>query len=509
MSRPYATTPSETDGMPAGVPYIIGNEAAERFSFYGMRTILVIFMTKHLLDYNGQPAHMDDAAAKEWYHYFVAAVYFTPILGGIIADWLFGKYYTIMNLSVVYCIGHFVLALMDVPHWVGMEPKTLLMLGLILISIGSGGIKSCVSAHVGDQFGSSNQHLLPKIYGWFYFSINLGSTVSTLLTPILLARYGPGWAFGVPGILMVIATIAFWMGRHKFVHIPAAGNRFFSETFSPVGIRAITNLVPLYLFVAMFWALFDQTGSSWVLQADSMERTVVSFSEPLPSEEQPLWAKVASLLLHPVDSGGEPVSETGLPVARLELLPSQLQAANPLFVMILIPIFAYGIYPFLGRFFTVTPLRRIGIGLFLTVIASVFPSWVQMRIDAGESPHMNWQLLAYVILTAAEVLVSITALEFSYTQAPKAMKSFIMGLYLWSVWVGNVFVGWVNGQISNFQERGSTLLDGANYFWFFTGCIAVVAVIYVVWSQFYQGQTYIQGDTEAEAEAEAEATTNT
>ena len=381
------------------------------------------------------------------------------------------------------------------------------MLGLILISIGSGGIKSCVSAHVGDQFGSQNQNLLPKIYGWFYFSINLGSTVSTLLTPILLAKYGAGWAFGVPGILMVIATIAFWMGRHKFVHIPAAGNSFFSETFSKTGVRAMTNLLPLYVFVAMFWALFDQTGSAWVIQADSMERTVVSYAEPIAAEDQSLWAKTASILLHPVDVDGKPVSETGNAVARLELLPSQLQAANPLFVMILIPIFAYGIYPFLGKFFEVTPLRRVGIGLFLTAIASVIPSWIQMQIDAGKSPHMNWQLLAYVILTSAEVLVSITALEFSYTQAPKKMKSFIMGLYLWSVWLGNVFVGWVNGQISTLREQGSTLLDGANYFWFFTVCMTVVAVIYVVWSQFYRGQTYIQG--EDESEAAAEATTNT
>jgi POT family proton-dependent oligopeptide transporter len=482
----YATTPPDITHMPPGVPYIVGNEAAERFSFYGMRTILVVFMTKHLLDMSGEPAPMDDVTAKEWFHNFVSAVYFFPILGAIVSDWLFGKYRTIIGLSLVYCVGHFVLALMEVPHWIGLQPRALLFIGLSLIAIGSGGIKPCVSAHVGDQFGTGNQHLLSKVYGWFYFSINLGSTVSTLLTPKLLEKFGPGWAFGVPGILMVLATICFWMGRHKFVHIPPAGNAFWSETFGREGRRAIANLIPLYVFVAMFWALFDQTGSSWVLQADHMERTVVQYDTPVSAEDPTLSVQILSLLLHPIGENGS--------ISRFELLASQLQAVNPILVMILIPIFSYGIYPLLGKFFEVTPLRKIGIGLFLTAIAAVVPSWIQVRIDAGEIPHMNWQVFAYVLLTAAEVLVSITALEFSYTQAPKKMKSFIMGLFMLSVTLGNIFVAEVNEYIGEMQKRGVTFLEGANYFWFFTICMAVTAVAFLVWSQFYKGYTFIQGE---------------
>jgi proton-dependent oligopeptide transporter, POT family len=310
----------------------------------------------------------------------------------------------------------------------------------------------------------------------------------------------------VPGILMVLATIAFWMGRHKFVHIPPAGDRFFEETFSETGLRTMLNLLPLYVFVAMFWALFDQTGSSWVLQAEDLERTVVSFAEPVPAEQLPLWAQAASLLLNPVDAAGEAAADTGNPVTALEILPSQLQAVNPILVMILIPIFSYGIYPLLGRFFEVTPLRRIGIGLFMTAAAAAVPAIVQEQIDGGATPHMNWQVFAYIIMTAAEVLVSITALEFSYTQAPKTMKSFIMGLFLLSVTLGNIFVGWVNEQIEGLRQQGSTLLEGANYFWFFTACMAAAAVLFVVWSQFYKGQTYIQG-ADDDAEATVEGTT--
>src|SRR5690606_20028323 len=131
--------------------------------------------------------------------------------GALLADVFWGKYKTILTLSIVYCLGHLALAL--------DETRLGLSVGLGLIAIGSGGIKPCVSAHVGDQFGKKNFHLVSKIFSWFYFSINFGSFISTLMTPWLLRNYGPHWAFGVPGGLMLIATIVFWMGRKRFVHI--------------------------------------------------------------------------------------------------------------------------------------------------------------------------------------------------------------------------------------------------------------------------------------------------
>ena len=198
----YRTSPVSTDRMPPGIPYIISNEAAERFSFYGMKTILAIFMTQFLMDGTGKPDYMSEREATVWIHTFVMAVYFTPLLGSFIADACFGKYKTIIYLSVVYCLGHLSLAL--------DETRSGLIVGLTLIAIGAGGIKGCVSAYVGDQFGKRNGGLLEKVYGWFYLSINLGAFASTLLTPWLLDVYGPSIAFGVPGLLMLIATLAFW-----------------------------------------------------------------------------------------------------------------------------------------------------------------------------------------------------------------------------------------------------------------------------------------------------------
>src|SRR5262252_2116619 len=198
----YLTAPLKTDKMPPGVPYIVGNEAAERFSYYGMNSILVIFMTQYLLSSRGQSAPMSGAQADAWYHTFVSTVFFLPILGAFLGDAAIGKYLTILSLSIVYCFGHLALA---IDH-----TRLGLAIGLGLIALGAGGIKPCVSANVGDQFGATNQHLLPRVFSWFYFSINAGSAFSTLLIPWMLDQHGSKIAFGTPGIFMVIATIIFW-----------------------------------------------------------------------------------------------------------------------------------------------------------------------------------------------------------------------------------------------------------------------------------------------------------
>jgi len=457
MSTKYRTTPPAISTMPPGIPYIVGNEAAERFSYYGMSGILFAFLTEHLRDASGSLAPMSEHQATEWTHYFIMAVYALPILGAILSDWLLGKYVTIVTISLLYCLGHAVLAVVDYPTLTGLEPKLVLCIGLALIAIGAGGIKPCVSAHVGDQFGKLNERLIPQVFGWFYFSINLGATASMLLTPWLLEHYGPGWAFGVPGVLMGLATFVFWLGRHKFVHIQPGGTQFFRETFSRDGLRAIGNLLPLYLLIFPFFTLFDQSHSSWVGQAKNMDRVILGY----------------------------------------EILPSQLQAWNPILILTLIPVFSYFIYPLMGRWFKVTPLRKIGIGLFVTAVSFAIIALAQQIIDAGGKPHITWQIVAYIVLTAAEVMVSITALEFSYTQAPKRMKSFIMGVYLLvAIALGNLFTAQVNGYIDRQKDLGATILEGANYFWFFTGVMAVTAVIFVIWSQFYRGETFIQGEDE-------------
>ncbi|UCF46885.1 MAG: POT family MFS transporter, partial [Myxococcales bacterium] len=442
--------PAPIEGMPPGIPYIVGNEAAERYSYYGMRAILVIFMTKFLMNPQGELDLMTDEQAKTWFHGFVTAVYFFPIFGAIVSDAFLGKFRTIMALSIVYCLGHLTLAIDDTRIGLG--------LGLALIAIGSGGIKPCVSAHVGDQFGRTNSHLLPKVFGWFYFAINVGALASILFAEPLLHRFGSSVAFGVPGVLMALATLVFWMGRNKFVHIPPGGVGFLREVFSGEGLAALGKLFIIYTFIAMFWALFDQQGSAWVLQAARMDRHFI-----------------------------------------VDWDPSQAQWLNPALVLLFIPLFNRVIYPAFERFWPLTPLRKISLGLFLTVPAFLLPAWLDARLDAGETVNIVWQLGGYIIMTAAEVLVSITALEFSYTQAPRRMKSLVMGAFLMSVSIGNFFTAAVNFFIQN--PDGTSKLDGASYYLFFAGAMAVTAVLFVPVAVWYKERTYIQDEAPGEAVA--------
>jgi proton-dependent oligopeptide transporter, POT family len=387
------------EGMPKGIPFIIGNEAAERFSYYGMKAILTIFMVQYL--------KMTESDATAWYHNFSGAVYALPLLGALLSDLFFGKYKTILVLSLVYCSGHLVLAL--------NESRDGLMWGLALIALGSGGIKPCVSAHVGDQFGEKNKHLVSKVFSYFYFAINFGSFFSTLLIPYLLDAYSPAVAFGLPGLLMLLATFVFWLGRKEFVHVPARPKLLLQEVFSKNFLFIVLRLGLVYLFISVFWALYDQTGSSWVIQSNShlMNKTI----------DLGFWS--------------------------FDLLPSQIQSANPVLVMMFVPLFTFILYPFLSKFFVVKPLYKIALGMFLCALSFFVISYAEGQIYQGKEVSVLWQLLAFVIITMGEVLLSLTALEYSYTQAPVSVKSIVMGLYLMSVSLGNFTTSAINSYIIN------------------------------------------------------------
>ena len=516
------TSPDQdSTGWPPGIPYIIGNEGCERFSYYGMRSILTLYLAEVL--YAGHPAFAaaPEAFARAHFHLFVAGVYALPMVGAVIADRLLGKYRTILWLSAVYAMGNLLLAAFPHDTW-GVWA------GLALISIGSGGIKPCVSAHVGDQFGRANWFRLRTIYQAFYFIINFGSFFATLLIPWLWHRFGIRVAFAVPGVLMLAATVVFWMGRKVFIHVPpspggklglldaasstafflAIGHLFFSggrpwpvllamsagfllvgvllfrrrqalarddgflavvsfalgawlkrptrAFFAPAVARfgaetvegpvAALRITSVFLLVSLFWALFDQHGSSWILQAKLMD-------------------------LHLVGD--------------LKVLPSQVQAANPLLVMLLIPFTNRVVFPVLERFgIRPTPLQRMTAGMVLTAASFVSAALVQAAIDRAPptSVWFGWQMIAYVLITLGEVLVSITGLEFAYSQAPRRMKSTIMGFWLLAVSLGNVLVSLI----------ARIALPLAASFWLFAGLMAVAALLFGIRAAFYKPRDYVQ-----------------
>ena len=332
----YKTIPTLTEKAPPGIWHILANETAERFAYYGMSFILFTFMTEYLLGPGGTKMVMNSSDAKSYYHLFKAANYAFPIIGALLSDIWLGKFKTIVWFSILYCVG-FLVMIVD-------QTRLGLFAGLFLIAFASGIIKPCVSANVGDQFGKRNKHLMTKIYNWFYFAINLGAFVGPVLTPLLLYSedFGPKWAFGLTGVMMVFATVVFWIGRKRYVHAPAAGIGFVKECFSGEGLKSVLRLAGLYVFIAMFWALFEQTGSSWIEQAKKMD-------------------------LH----------------FFVDWKADQIPSSQALFVMVMIPIFAYFVYPAMGKLFKLTALRKIVIGMFVTSTAFIIIVWIAYQLNGG------------------------------------------------------------------------------------------------------------------------------
>lgn len=461
--------------MPKSIPYIIGSEIAERFSFYGLRSIMVTFMAVTFFNPTLNPALTAEADAKanEMSHLFVTLAYFMPMIGAIMADWFFGKYRVIFLVSILYTIGHLILAVSD-------NSYPLFSAGLIVIACCAGGIKSCVSANVGDQFDKSNEHLLSKAYGWFYMSINFGGTLAPLFIPLLKKHYGPAIAFGVPGILMALATVLFWLGRKQYVRVPPAGikreNFFFisayaliklfsrkpgqkvweavAEKYSPKaidGIQAVYRVLAVFAFTPIFWALWDQNLSEWVLQATRLD------------------LKLAG---------------------DFSILPEQINFINPLFLVILIPFFNSFLFPYLEKKgITISPLRKIGAGLVIIGLSFTIIALIQENIDAGGKPTVWWQILAYILLAASEILVSVTCLEYAYTHSPKSMKSTMSALYLLGISAGNLLVGLINGNIVN--KGFFSQFTGARYYWLFLGILAVSFVLYLLVAKRLPEKRYV------------------
>jgi POT family proton-dependent oligopeptide transporter len=517
IAEPVVTKPR----MPRQIACIIGNEGCERFSFYGMRNILTQFLVSSALLFTAIESVSDaerEAAAKEVFHTFVLGVYFFPLLGGWLADRFLGKYRTILYLSLVYCAGQACLA-------VFVSSKAGFFTGLFLIALGSGGIKPCVATFVGDQFDQSNKSLAKVVFDAFYWIINFGSFFATLLMPIFLEHFGPAVAFGIPGLLMFVATVIFWLGRRQYVCVPPspphpdsflrvarsalltrgpadcgrpglvlAGiggvlalafvvlgfvdlGRILLAHADPLlgvaqswclalvavigfagagtwwqldrarsahpdeavdGVRSVLRILVLFLLVTPFWSLFDQKASTWVLQAGAMTR--------------PSWFQ-----------------------------PSQMQALNPLLVMLLIPFNNALLYPVLRHVgFEPTALRRMGAGIAFAGLSWVAAGMLQVALDAGYALSITWQVLPYVLLTFGEILVSATGLEFAYSQAPAAMKSAIMAFWSLSVTVGNLWVLLVNATVRNESVTEAIAQTGVgvvSVLMFFFAAFAFVAAL--------------------------------
>lgn len=524
---------NDANRWPPQIKYIVGNEACERFSYYGMRSILAGYITGAVVQ-GGLGQTVDTSTVI--IHFFVFVNYFMPLFGGWLSDKIVGRYKTILWVSLFYCAGHGVLACSDFAGDVRGK-LILLCTGLGLIAFGSGGIKPCVSAFMGDQFKPEQSHLLQKAYGAFYWSINFGSFFAFLIVPFVKNHHGYSWAFAVPGILMALATLIFWLGREKYVRVPPARETksagfvavFFSAlrhqpkvTLAPlinflntfgfpavamasfgfiffaqkmtlpmkvvgwvglgsVGIwylgvlvaslsghsqlpesfwqaarnkhndneisaaRSVSPILFVFALVPIFWALFDQTNSTWVLQGKQMT----------------------------------PFNFFGLKIGAEEM-----QSANPAIVMILVPLLTLLVYPRIRKWSL--PLRRMSVGMFIAGGSYLIVALLQRQIESGAQLSLAWQLVPYIVLTLAEVLFSTTGLEFAFTQAAPSMKSTIMSFWLLTVAFGNLLVTAITKIFSGGETGDHAASVSTDRFLLYAGMTFVVAILFSIVATRYR-----------------------
>uniref|UniRef100_A0A674NLG1 Solute carrier family 15 member 2 n=1 Tax=Takifugu rubripes TaxID=31033 RepID=A0A674NLG1_TAKRU len=494
---------------PTSICFIVVNEFCERFSYYGMKAVLTLYFLTYL--------KWDKDLSTAVYHAFSSLCYFTPILGAVIADSWLGKFKTIVYLSIIYVIGHVVKSVGAIPTVGNTDVHIALsMIGLILIAFGTGGIKPCVSAFGGDQFDEENRQ---KFFSIFYMSINAGSLLSTLITPILrgdVQCFGGdcyALAFGVPAALMVVALVVFISGSGLYKRNPPEGNvllevcrcigfaiknRWRRSKYDPdrkhwldwaeekyskcliQEIKMVLRVLLLYIPLPMFWALFDQQGSRWTIQAARMN---MAFGD------------------------------------SFSIQPDQIQMLNALLILVFVPIFDLIIYPLVGLCrIKITPLRKMAMGMIFAALAFGAATLVEINVfwlgclgskpcspldlgllDFGASYtvivvphkmedvkandiHIAFQIPQYALMTAGEVMFSITGLEFSYSQAPANMKSVLQAGWLLTVAFGNVIVLIV--------AEGAGLEQWIEFLLF--ACLLLgVCIIFSIMAHFY---TYVDPD---------------
>lgn len=411
---------------PRGFWFIFWGEFAERSSYYGMKAILALYMIDKL--------GFTKADSGTTMSLFMAGCYFLPLLGGFLADRYFGKYWTIVGFCVPYILGHVIL---------GIENTFFLVFALTLLALGSGMTKPNISTLMGltyDQQRPGATQLRSDAFAMFYGAINLGSAMSTLIMPTLRTNFGYALAFLFPAVLMTISFAVF-----------AAGKRYYAtEVISRVPKSPeerklqwtiMGRLFALFLLVTFFWAIFDQHASTWIFFA----REYLNLS-----------------------------------LFGFHVEPDQVQSLNPIFIVLFLPLMAVLWNVLAKRGINVRPTDKMIVGFVLTALTMAIHAWAgYLAVQTGEKVSLWWQVFAFVVITFAEILISVTGLELAFTAAPASMKGFVTALWLCTVGSANLFINAPVTRLYPSKEPGLHFETPTGYFSSLTIMMLVVTVAFI------------------------------
>ena len=415
---------------PKGFWFIFWGELAERASFYGMRTVLALYMTEVLL------FKQEDGAAIM--HAFIAASYLTPLLGGFLADRVLGRYKTILYFSGPYVLGHIILG--------GLETRTGLFIALGLLALGSGSIKPNTSTLMGQMYEEQKKGaLLTEAFSYFYAAINIGSALATLTLPKVRdyehartgsLEHGYAVALMIPAALMVVAFGFFAIGKK---HYPVEHVRNLppkTEEQKASERATLTRIAGLFSLIAIFWFVYDQSASTWIYFAkDHMDLSL-----------------------------GFGFSTTA----------DQIQGLNPVLIVILTPVFNTRWDQLKRRRggVDVPDTRKMLLGFFIVVVCMALMAAIGFAAGDGKVT-VWWLCLATLVVTLSELCVSVVGLEFAFKVAAPGTKSVVTAAFLFTVFGGDFIAGIFDKTLWNKVSAGV-------FFSIQTVIVAVATVLFVI-----------------------------
>jgi proton-dependent oligopeptide transporter, POT family len=412
-----AVTVSARDlfGHPRGLTFLFATEMWERFSYYGMRSLLVLYMTKYLLLRGHSETTLGLASVKsvlegvfgpldiqplssQIYGFYTALVYLTPIFGGLLADRVLGQHRTVIVGAVLMAIGHFMMAI-----------EQLFLLALFALILGSGAFKPNISTQVGGLYAPGD-HRRDRAYSIFYVGINIGAFLAPLVCGTLGEEAGWHYGFAAAGVGMLIGLSIYLyalpllppdeLQKVKAGHVarrPLDGNEW----------RAVIALLVLFVPTTLFWATYEQSGNTIVLWADAnTDRTIglVGFISQIPTT----WF--------------------------LAFNPFMIFAFTPFVVALWTRQAARGREP--------STVAKMALGCFGVAVAYAIMAIAALHAGGGKASWL-WLFVFFVVLTIGELYLSPVGLSLVTKIAPTRILSMMMGVWLATSFVGGFLAGWL------------------------------------------------------------------
>ncbi|PSR84883.1 Protein NRT1/ PTR FAMILY 8.3 like [Actinidia chinensis var. chinensis] len=490
-------------------PFILGTECCERLAYYGIATNLVTYLTTKL--------HEGNVSAARNVTTWAGTCYLTPLIGAVLADAYWGRYWTIAVFSTIYFIGMCTLTLSaSVPAFKPAEcvgsicpsatpaQYAVFFFGLYLIALGTGGIKPCVSSFGADQFDDTDPKERVKkgsFFNWFYFSINIGALVSSSLIVWIQENAGWGLGFGIPAVFMAIAIGSFFSGTPLYRFQKPGGSpltrmcQVLVASFRKWNLNVPTDTSLLYETPDKTSAI---EGSRKLQHTDELKcldkAAVISDAENKTGDYSnpwrlctvtqieelkilirmfPIWATgivFAAVYAQMATMFVEQGSMMDTTIGSFTIPAASLSTFDVISVIFWVPVYDSFLVPiarkFTGKGRGFSELQRMGIGLFLSIFCMSAAALLEMkRLSLAKSlglVHKDvpvplsifWQIPQYFLLGAAEVFTFIGQLEFFYDQSPDAMRSLCSALSLLTTSLGNYLSSFILTVVTSITTQG-------------------------------------------------------